>query len=294
MTGRIVVAVDGSAPATAAVEWAARDAALRGDELRIVHVGEPWERDMPFPEPPSYQDVLSEYGEEILDAAATRAKECAPQIEVTTHLKGGNIVDVLKEESRHADAVVLGSRGTGGFAGLMLGSVSLRVAGHAAGPVVIVRHSASTVYGEIVVGVDGSEHSEAALAYAFEQARLRGARLNAIYAWQMPALSPYAVAYGDVMDEVFRNESAAARRHVAPWREKYPDVEVVESAACDHPVPALSEASRKADLVVVGSRGLGTFGSAVLGSVSHGVLHHAHSPVAVVRPRVARSGEEGT
>ncbi|MEU6998694.1 universal stress protein, partial [Nonomuraea sp. NPDC046570] len=95
---------------------------------------------------------------------------------------------------------------------------------------------------------------------------------------------PYAGTHGRLLD-IPGEESEAARQRLIPWRVKHPDVQMNESAVCEHPVSALAEASRTADLVVVGSRGLGGFASAVLGSVSHGILHHAHCPVAVVRPR---------
>ncbi|MFI6317816.1 universal stress protein [Nonomuraea sp. NPDC050556] len=142
------------------------------------------------------------------------------------------MIETLNQEPAGADSVVVGSRGLGGFTGLVPGSVSLGVAGHASGPVV-------------VVGFDGSPGSEPAMAYGIEQARACGARLHVVYAWRAP----------------------------------------ISSAVSEHPVFALANASRTAELAVVGSRGLGGFAAAVLGSVGHGVLHHAHCPVAVVRPR---------
>jgi nucleotide-binding universal stress UspA family protein len=283
MAGLIVVGVDGSAPAMAAVEWAAEDAARRDAALKIVHVHDVWAGVAPLPKVGGPGGSATEHAREMLAAAAQRARDRAPGVEITTDLAAGTVVETLKSESERADTIVIGSRGVGGFAGLVLGSVGLALAGHAAGPVVVVRAPARTVYGMIVVGFDGSEYSEAALEYAFAQARLRGARLRAVYAWQMPTLSAYALGYSPVLEGLFEDEARTARQRLAPWREKYPDVEVEESAVCDHPVPVLSNASRQADLVVVGSRGRGGFGSAVLGSVSHGVLHRAHCPVAVVR-----------
>lgn len=285
MAGKIVVAVDGSPSATAAVEWAADDAVRKEAALKIVHVREVWAHDFPFHQVPGFNESLSEHCEGVVAAAADSVRERIPGIDVTTALLTGAVIEQLTNESTGADEVVLGSRGMGGFAGLVLGSVGLGVAGHAAGPVVIVRGLQQTVHDEIVVGFDGSAHSDVALEYAFDQARLRGARLRVVYAWQMAALSPFAIGYTDVIGEAFRSESEAAQQRLAPWRLKYPEVEVVDSPVCGHPIPALSDASRQADLVVLGSRGRGAFGSAVLGSVSHGVLHRAHCPVAVVRPR---------
>ncbi|ETK37084.1 universal stress protein [Microbispora sp. ATCC PTA-5024] len=281
MAGLIVVAVDGSEPATAALDWAADDALRRRAALRIVHVREPLAQERPFhghgPDTP-YED----HGESVLNAAADRVWERAPGVSVTAEVLTGSVVERLRRESEAADALVLGSRGRGGFAGLILGSVGLGLAGHSRNPVVVVRRRPRDEYHEVVVGFDGSSHSEAALQFAFEEARVRRARVHAVYAWQMPMFSPYGVGYGGAMNDVFDNETRAARMRLAPWREKHPDVPLVESAVCGHPIPALAEASLVADLVVVGTRGLGDFGGALLGSVSHGVLHRAHCPVAVV------------
>ncbi|MFC7640216.1 universal stress protein [Streptosporangium lutulentum] len=136
--------------------------------------------------------------------------------------------------------------------------------------------------GEIAVGYDGSEHSATTLRYAFEEAARRRARLHTIHTWQMPMMGLYTVAYTPLLEDIMAAEQCTATNALSPWREKYPGVEVKQTVSCEHPVAALRDASAAADLVVVGSRGLGAFESAVLGSVSHGVLHHAHCPVAVV------------
>ncbi|MFI7046788.1 universal stress protein [Streptosporangium sandarakinum] len=285
MTGLIVVGADGSASATAAVEWAALDAARTGAALRVVHVREPWAAAFPPAGTGLSEDVRTRYCQDVLDAAVGRARECAPEVEVTGAVVAGAVVERLRDEAERADEVVIGNRGAGGFAELLLGSVGLGLAGHAPGPVVVVRAPARTAHGTVVVGFDGSEHSEAALGHAFAQARLRGARLRVVHGWRAPVIPSHTFDYASLLEDSFQEEVRTARQRLEPWREKYADVEVAESAVLTHPVPLLTEESRDADLVVVGARGLGGFGSAVLGSVSHGVLHHAHCPVAVVRPR---------
>ncbi|MFF0863644.1 universal stress protein [Nonomuraea sp. NPDC003560] len=283
MGGQIVVAVDGSAPATAAVEWAAADAARRGLDLRIVHVRRPGGTDDPA---------------RVLEAAAALAGQAIPaalagqagrdgeavRVGVTTEAVAGNVVDTLVAESLAADSVVLGARGLGGFTGMQAGSVSVAVAGHAAGPVVVVRTPPQGRHDRVVVGFDGSGHARTAMEYAVEQARARRARLHVVSAWQIPVSSPYAAAYGSLI-EVMQDADRQAHGHVVPWRQANPDLVITEEQPCEHPVSALVRAAGTADLVVVGSRGLGGFASAVLGSVGHGVLHHAACPVAVVRPR---------
>ncbi|MFF4622465.1 universal stress protein [Nonomuraea jabiensis] len=274
MASHIVVGVDGSAPATAAVEWAAADAQRRGLAVRIVHVCQQW----PHSE-------STEYCAGALEAAADRARQVAKGVEVTTEMLKGNVIDDLIAESRSADSLVVGSRGLGGFAGMVLGSVSMAVAGHSAGPVVVVRAPSGLQHDRVVVGYDGSGHSEAAMTYAIEQARARGAQLHVVFAWQVPAFSSYAVTYSSLLERIVRAEARTARERVVPWRESNPDLVITDEQLCEHPVKALMEAARTADLVVVGSHGLSGFASAVLGSVSHGVLHHVSCPVAVVRPR---------
>ncbi|MDR8412540.1 universal stress protein [Nonomuraea sp. 3-1Str] len=284
MAGRIVVGVDGSAPSTAAVEWAAVDARRRGLALRVVHVCEQWG-------PPAGS---TEYCSAMLETAADRARALAPDADVSSGMLSGGVIDALVGESILAESMVLGSRGLGGFAGMVLGSVSMAVAGHAACPVVVVRRTAVVQHGQVVVGYDGSEHSQAAMEYAVEQARARNAQLHVLYAWQMPVYSPYATGYGGLIQDAYQQEVRMAAERVVPWREKNPDIRIVDDQVCEHPVSALMKAALTADLVVIGSRGLGGFVSAVLGSVSHGVLHHVACPVAVVRPRKERTWRERT
>ncbi|MBB4919803.1 universal stress protein [Streptosporangium saharense] len=285
MTAHVVVGVDGSPSSQAAVEWAADDAVRRGRPLRIVHVCAPWIYDIPLQTPPGFRDSMAEYCQEILDAALSLARSHAPDLEIETVRERGKASDVLRREAEDAEELVLGSRGLGGFTGLLLGSVSLALAGHVAAPVVVVRKTQRHVHDEIVVGFDGPPAPEAVFRYAFEEAVMRKAALHAVHTVQAPVLGPYAAAYTSLIDDAFVTEKRLAAETLEPWRERYPQVEIRQTVVIGHPVAVLCEASQTADLVVVGSRGLGRVGSAALGSVSHGVLHHARCPVAVVRPR---------
>ena len=132
------------------------------------------------------------------------------------------LIDELIRESESAESLVLGSRGLGGFSGMLLGSVGTAVAGHARGPVVIVRGRGQEEHGRIVVGYDGSAHSEAAMQYAIDQARARHARLHVLYAWQLPIFSPYAAAYDSLLENAFQQEVRTAGERVTPWRKKCP------------------------------------------------------------------------
>ncbi|MGR6919320.1 universal stress protein [[Actinomadura] parvosata] len=278
MAGHIVVGVDRSAAAKAAVQWAAADAERRHLGLRIVHVREQ--------RPGEHARGCCA---NTLTSAADLARATAGGIQVTTELVAGTVVDRLLAESETADSVVLGSRGLGELAGMLAGSVSLAVAGHATGPVVIVRGPDSTKHGRVVVGYDNSEHAEAAMQYAVEHARAHGARLHVLHAWQTPIFSPYLTAWNSLLVEVYQEESRAVAENLTRWCEKNPDLDITHETLSGHPVGVLARAGAIADLVVVGSRGRGGFTSAVLGSVGHGVLHHVTCPVAVVRPRKEES-----
>jgi nucleotide-binding universal stress UspA family protein len=282
MTEPIIVATDGSRGATAAVEWAADDAARKGLPLRIVHAVDRLPYEVSRYPIPSMQDVMTRSGRQILREAEQIARDRQPGIDVTVEILDGAPARVLREEATHASELVVGHRGLGGFAGMLLGSVSMHVAGHVAVPVIVVRPGLMTDHAEIVVGIDGSAECEPALAYAFEEAAIRGCGLRAIYAWQMPALADAAGVIYD-LDEVQRAQQRFAVDTLAAWQEKHPEVAVKTEAVCAHPVTALAEASEKADLLVVGSHGSGIISAVVLGSVSRAVLHHAHCPVAVVR-----------
>ena len=191
---------------------------------------------------------------------------------------------VLVAESREAALIVLGHRGLGGFAGLLIGSVTLQVSARAHCPVLVTRGEARAD-GPIVVGVDGSELSTAAVGYAYEEAARRGASLIVVHAW----LYPTPIGPGDILPLVYDPEALAeeSRRvlaeSIAGWAERYPDVPVRQRSLRGAPARVLVEESKDAQLVVVGAHGRGALGGLLLGSVSHAVLHHAHSPLVIVR-----------
>ncbi|MEU7750093.1 universal stress protein [Nonomuraea sp. NPDC049158] len=277
----IIVGVDGSVTARAAVEWAVNDAFRMREPLRIVHAVDrsPYQISK-FPDA-ALPDTLLREGQRILREALALAHERQPDVEVTTQDIEGAPAEVLREQAKEATEIVLGSRGLGGFAGALLGSVSSHVAGRVDCPVVVVRGDHQPVHGEIVVGVDDSPACEPALAYAFRQAKLRGAVLRVVHAWQPVHAFAAGVPYD--MDEVRTAQHQVVRDRVGTFKKDYPQVTVVEDVQPAQPVEALADASARADLLVVGSHGHGAVGALLLGSVSRGVLHHARCPVAVVR-----------
>ncbi|MFI6456327.1 universal stress protein [Streptosporangium amethystogenes] len=282
MSALIIAGTDGSTGATAAVEWAADDAARTGLPLRIVTAVHRWPNDIPRFVIPDGEDVMTRGARRILDEAEATARTRQPAIEVSTALVEGPPPVVLRDQGQDAAEIVIGRRGLGGFAGAVIGSISMHVAGHAHCPVVVVRPGQAPAHGEITVGIDGSDACDPALAYAFEQAKQRGCTLRAIYAWQLP-VHAYAPEIAYDMDEIRTAQYTVVADRLATWQQKYPEVNLIEDIRCAHPVEALTKASTTSDLIVVGSHGRGALGSLLLGSVSRGVLHHAHCAVAVVR-----------
>ncbi|GAA4635302.1 universal stress protein [Actinoallomurus vinaceus] len=280
----IVVGTDGSPPADVAVEWAAEEAGRTGRPLHVLNATGHWPCDMPFHPAPGLSESLTETGDRILRAAVERALKARPGIDVTTELVHESPAEALRTAAGRAYEVVLGHRGLGGVAALLLGSTGLKVAGHAPGPVIIVRGGTEETRGEVVVGVDRSGESALALRYAFEAAAIRGAWVRAVHVWEMPSVT--VTAYPAAIREGAAAAAELLAGVVAPWRQRYPDVRVIEQAPSGHRVGELVARSAAADLLVVGARVNcnGRYGLH-LGSVSHGVIHHSHCPVAVVRAR---------
>ncbi|MEU7815209.1 universal stress protein [Pseudonocardia sp. NPDC049154] len=285
----VVVGVDGSESALDATRWAAAEAARRGCGLRLVAaVAHTMFRPIGVPQlGQEYQRrVWERAAEEHLTTAAAAARDVAAGVDVQQEVRAGEARTVLHSESGHAALVVLGSRGRGGFTGLLLGSVAISVAAGAACPVVVVR-GARSPDGPVVVGVDGrGAADEPALHFAFEEAALRGSPLVAVHTWSGAVLDPFLVPTLDPK-AVLAEEEQLLEERVAPWRSKYAGTEVRLAVAFDGAARELVTHSEGAGLVVVGSRGLGSLGGLTMGSVSQAVLHHAACPVAVVRPDTA-------
>jgi Universal stress protein UspA and related nucleotide-binding proteins len=287
-TRAVVVGLDRSDQGRAAVEYAAELASRRHLPLRLVHVFEPMQHGVrpTIGSSPNIERVLQNSAQRLVDETVEVLAAVFPDLEVTAVLEVGSPSERLLEESQHADTLVLGSRGTGGFADLVIGSTTMHVTAHAACPVIAVPSppAADVVRHGVVVGVDGSEAAEAAIGFAFEIASDVGESLTAIHAWHDPTRTGVGTMMLITYDpqEVAKAERLALAQALASWQAKFPDVEVEAKVVLGHPVPALVSRATHARILVVGSRGRGALSSLVLGSVSHGVLHHATGPVAVV------------
>lgn len=284
----VVVGVDGSDPANAALSWAAQCAARRGAVLKIVFAAQ-----IAYPEfAVNYVTrELRDYGQGVVDAAQDHLSSQHPQQPTATAVVDGNPAHALITESTRAAMVVVGNRGHGGFHDLLLGSTSLQTAMHARCPVAVVRPhtppaaSVRAAHGRVAVGVDGSANNATAIALAFEEAHLRRIGLTAVHAYRLPIPDrslALDVLAGEGGVQVLEDDARLMLAQViGPWADEYPDVDVRETVVQSPPANALIEQSRAADLLVVGTRGRGGFAGLLLGSVSQAVIHHAGCPVLV-------------
>ena len=283
----IVAGTDGSEESLRAVDWAAREAVLRGAPLRIVSAASLLPRMVSRAGPTDYDtvtDVLVKDRDRALAAAAERAAKTAPGVLIDTDQLAGQPAQAVTESGAGALMLVLGSRGRGAFTAMVLGSVSRYAASHASCPIVVVRDETVSTHRQVVVGVGDLDHSADSLTFAFEEASLRQAGLLAVHAWHAPQADISRA--GDVYTGVDPHAlEAEAGRHLEgllkEWQEKYPDVPVGTDVVHGHPGRALVGLSARADLVVIGRHAKHP-GLPGPGSVRHAVLNHAHGPVAVV------------
>jgi nucleotide-binding universal stress UspA family protein len=295
MVARVVVGYDGSPAAGVAVDWAARTASRRGIPLEVVYADLPGLASGPvgaYAGIPASGDEMSRL---VADDGAARARKLVRDVEVTSRVAVGGAAGALVEASRQASLVVVGNRGHGPLAGALLGSVAYAVTSHAHCPVVVVRGDGIAEPGPdrpVVVGVDGSQGTSAALRFAAGTAAALRAPLTALSAWTPARSDPWAQEYWALTDaEAQVDLRPVARRaceqvvadavaEASAFRPALTVRGVVTEAA---PAVALADASRAAALLVVGARGHGGFAGLLLGSVSHTVIHAAACPVAVVR-----------
>lgn len=278
----LVVAYDGSHDAKLALRWVGEEALRTGSPVRVLAVNEllapTWggvggtivvtETDVR-----DCSELLGEAEKELADLGVT---------DVTAQARSGNVVDQMLHAADHASVLVVGSRGHGAVGEALIGSVSQHLARHATCPVVVVRRPHDPTSRRIVVGIDGSVTSMAALDFAVRRAEETGETVVAIHGWRdhVPSTDVWNAAPRSV--EVEEHELLLAES-LAGMRTEHPDVRIEHEAIAVTPEKCLVDASAGASLVVVGSRGQGYFRGLLLGSVSQAVLHRARCPVAVVR-----------
>lgn len=283
MSQPVVVGVDGSESALDAVRWAAEEARRRETRLRIVHAFEiPAGYRPGFVDVKALYDALAAQAKESLEQARALAEETAPGLDVEVVDVQAGAVPTLVGESEGAAVLALGSRGLGGFTGLVVGSTAVALVARSTCPVVVVRGPGQD--GPVVVGVDGKPTSEPAIAFAFAEASARGAELIAVYTWSDVLLELAFTGERDALDvsRIAEEGWELLAQRMAGWQEQYPDVRIVREVVRERASKALLRYSETARMVVVGSRGRGGFSGLLLGSTSQHLLYHASCPVAVV------------
>lgn len=285
--GIVLVGVDGSTQSVGAVEWAADRVKHLGGELRIVCTYAL----------ASYSAAALDGGYTVLDDKALKngAQQVVDEalsvargrgVEATGTIEPGDPSGVLVGLSADVDLVVLGSRGGGGFADRLLGSVSATVPAHAGCPVAVIPpHTSGKPFmpiERVVVGIDGSDVASAALRVAVDEAQAWGAELTAISAVPiasggMMSWLPATVDRESLLEDVRAGLDVAVDQAVGDR-----DIEVARHALDGSPAALLTEFSTAVDLIVVGTRGRGGFAGVLLGSTSQTVLAHSTCPVMVV------------
>jgi nucleotide-binding universal stress UspA family protein len=280
----VLVGADGSGEGRAAVRWAADEARRLGVPLHVVHT---WIWPLyhvnlgPPPGAPAAAGLQAQ-AEQILADAVAEARAVAPSVPIDASLLTGASAAQLLRCAEDASLLVVGNRGLGGFTGLLVGSVGITVAAHAPCPVVVVR-GPGTPDGPVVVGVDGSPAAARAVTAAFAEAARRGAALIAVHAWTIPLRQEAGDGYAAFVAAGQRAGRELLEKSVAEVQPLFPDVPVELRLGDRSAAAELVDASHGAQLVVAGSRGVGSLRGLLLGSTAHALIHHADCPVLVHR-----------
>lgn len=281
MAEKYLIGVDGSGHSRVALQWGLARAAERGAEVKLLHVAD----DSFLSESVAFLSEAQQASQQMLDGETEYARSLGFTGQISGTAVVGHPIAELEEASKSADLLVMGAHSGNKFAGSFFGTRAVKAAATAHCPVAVVPDPASeTPAGGIAVGIDGSEASKVAIAFAAREASLRGLPLIAVYAW-MPPLTP-GLEYLWSEELVSAQASAAEEAiaiGVAGLAEKYPDLTIERRIVQSPPVTALIQVGEQADMLVVGSRGRGGLSRLLLGSVSHGVLQALPCPVVVTR-----------
>ena len=279
---RVVVGFDGSEGSEQALDWAAEQAA-RTDSVLEIHIAHGTRHGADGKA--EAQKAMSG----VAGLGVVRAEKVAPGLTTRVVTHEGSPADALVAASKDADLLVVGSRGLGGFTGLVLGSVGHSCALHAYCPVVIVRPLASSAVDRqwwppmrIAVGVDGSHGSVLAVEWAMQEAQLTGAAVVAVTAWSWPQSYGWGAPLPADLD-MQGDARTILHQVVDPIRARYPAGELISEVVEGHPAQAMADVSKSADLLVIGSRGHGELAGALLGSVGEYCVTHASCPVVILR-----------
>ncbi|MGW2671784.1 universal stress protein [Streptomyces sp. NPDC001272] len=286
----LVVGVDGSDASLTAVDWAADEAARLALPLRIVYASlwEHYEGAVPsWTLNRSSEQVLAE---NVVAAGAERVRQRWPGVQVTTDIAAEDAVSALLREGHTAHVVIVGSRGRGELAGLLLGSVALSVASRSSGPVIVVRgdrYALEGRHGRVLLGVGLHDVDSPAVRFAFREAAARDAELDVVTTWRRPLHEPVdrMALPGDVPRDHEERAAALMDKAVEAVAQEHPQVRLRRTTIEGTAHKLLTGRSAAADILVVGARHRGSLIGMELGRVAHRALHHAHCPVAIVPQR---------
>ncbi|MFF2502949.1 universal stress protein [Streptomyces sp. NPDC058067] len=287
MDSPVVVGVDGSEASLTGLDWAVDEARRHGRSLRIVHASL-WERyEGVVPATSTDRPSAQVLAENIVGTAAERARRRAPGLTVTTDVIPEDAPGALLREGHGAMLLVVGSRGRGEVAGLLLGSVGLVVAARASGPVVVVRgdrHALEARHERILLGVGDHDVDSPAIRFAFREAAVRGAELDVVRTWRRPAHEPmhHPLMTGEFAAHFEQRASDHLDKALEAMVNEHPQVRLSRNTVEGPAHRVLTERSAAADLLVVGARRRDALFGLELGRVAHRALHHAACPVAVV------------
>ncbi|MEV4603608.1 universal stress protein [Amycolatopsis sp. NPDC049253] len=271
----VVVGVDESEAALAAVRWAAEEAVRRECVLRLFHAGLFDTADLRGGEPSREEPRLLERAHRWLRRAEQVAQEAAPDVRIEYAVRLGPAADLLVGLSDDAALIVLGSHGIGGLRGAAIGSVALRVAASARCPAVIVRGRAKAG-GPVVAGVVG-DGDDRTLRFAVGAARDRDVPLILVHAWHEGLLND-----PELVEAAVEGEERALRRRVDDLVRAEPGVTILPRAIRERSAARALLRFEDAQLLVIGSRGRGAVAGGLFGSTGNRLLAHAMCPVAVV------------
>ncbi|KAB1647162.1 universal stress protein [Pseudoclavibacter sp. CFCC 14310] len=280
MTKKIVIGVDGSEPARAALRWGVGYAQRAKTEVELFYVIDL----TPFSDTPVFESEALTEGQKLLDQEVAYAKSVAPDVTYTTNLAPGTPTAVFEEESKGAELMVVGTHKGSKLPNVIFGSKPIRLAASAHSPVAVVpTYDLGERHG-VYVAVDGSPTGNVALEYAARAADSLGETLHIISAWTIPAMPATDVAWSAQIIEEVRNESRAVLQGAKDLVSgMLPDLKIETQLIEAEPVRGIVEAAKHAALLVVGNRGRKGLTRLFLGSVSHGVLNNIPSPVIIVR-----------
>ncbi|MFI9202363.1 universal stress protein [Streptomyces sp. NPDC053048] len=282
----VTVGLDGSPESLAAAHWAAAEADRRGLGLRLLHA---WILYVPQPPGVPPDKDRDYWAKRIVHAAHTEVSARFPALTVTEDLVAAEPDAALLRAAEESAMVVLGSRGLDRLQSFFLGDVGLHVAGRAERPVVLVRagmraeHPSPAHEGGVVLGLGLRRPAHDLLDFAFGAAAARGVPLRVLHGRPLPvqAYAPWGVD-PDVAKEITEHAELEVRETLRPWRERYPDVTVIDAVGLESPARTVVRAAEGADLLVVGRRRHRPALVPKLSSVAQACVHHAPCPVALV------------